>query len=190
MSERLGRLGRWFSRHMPTRESFEGSRFLAPVAHLILRPELWRFTRRSVPRGVALGIIVGIFLMIPGVQIVGAAFLSLPFRANIPIAAGMTFLSNPATTPFILATSLGIGNRLLGSDATLSALYALYQHHEPLSAYWRWLLSEAAPALIAGLGLISVALAVVGYGLSAFFWRLWIAHKWAQRGRLRTLRGV
>src|SRR3546814_14331011 len=73
----------------------------APVAHRVLEPSLWRFTRRSVPRGVALGLLVGIFLLIPGVQIAGAALLALPFRANIPLAAAMTFLSNPATTPLL-----------------------------------------------------------------------------------------
>ena len=35
----------------------------------------------------------------PGVQIIGAALLALPVRANIPIAAAMTFLTNPLTTP-------------------------------------------------------------------------------------------
>ena len=78
-------------------------------AHLrkrVFHPALWRFTRRSVPRGVALGLLVGIFLLIPGVQIAGVALLALPVRANIPIGAAMTFLSMPATTPFIL---LGVG---------------------------------------------------------------------------------
>lgn len=186
MSAHLGRLGKWFSRHMPTRESFEDNRWIGPVAHLVLRPALWRFTRRSVPRGVAVGIVIGIFLMIPGLQIIGAAFMCLPFRGNIPIAAGMTFLSNPATTPFILATSLGIGNQLLGSHATLGALRALYEQHAGLSAYWRWLLSEAAPALVTGLLLIALGFGLIGYGLSGLFWRVWIAHKWRQRERARN----
>ena len=98
------RLTRWWHANAPTRESLEKSRVLAPVAHRVLEPSLWRFTRRSVPRGVALGLFVGIFLMIPGVQIAGAALLALPFRANIPVAAAMTFLSNPATTPLILGS--------------------------------------------------------------------------------------
>ena len=76
------------------------------------RPELWRFTRRSVPRGVAIGLLVGIFALIPGVQIIGAALLCVPFRGNVPLAAAMTFLSNPGTTPFILVASLYVGNQL------------------------------------------------------------------------------
>ena len=95
------RFSRWWHANAPTRESLEHNKFLAPVAHRVLEPSLWRFTRRSVPRGVALGLLVGIFLLIPGIQIAGAALLALPFRANIPVAAAMTFLSNPATTPLI-----------------------------------------------------------------------------------------
>ena len=86
--------------------------------------DLWRFTRRSVPRAVFAGLFIGIFLMVPGLQIVGAALLSIPMRANIPIAAAMTFLSNPATTPFFLIASLDVGSRL-GFKADLASFEAL-----------------------------------------------------------------
>ena len=57
---------------MPTRERMARNRLIAPLA---ARPELWRLTRRTVPRGVAVGLFVGIFLMIPGLQVIGAALL-------------------------------------------------------------------------------------------------------------------
>ncbi|MAN11248.1 MAG: hypothetical protein CMN63_02320, partial [Sphingobium sp.] len=116
----MSRLTRWWHANCPTRESLERSRILAPVAHRVLEPSLWRFTRRSVPRGVALGLFVGLFLMIPGVQMAGAALFALPFRANIPVAAAMTFLSNPATTPLILMASVWLGNWMLGRSADAS----------------------------------------------------------------------
>ena len=89
-------------RHAPSKDEVLASRWLRPFGERVRASELWRFTRRSVPRGVFAGLFIGIFLMIPGLQIVGAAMLSIPMRANIPIAAAMTFLSNPATTPFFL----------------------------------------------------------------------------------------
>src|SRR3546814_19894872 len=96
------RFGRWLAKNAPKREELAEHRWMRPFAGRILRSELWRFTRRSVPRGVAIGLLVGIFLMIPGLQIIGAALLAVPFRANLPVAAAMTFPSNPATPPFIL----------------------------------------------------------------------------------------
>ena len=91
------RIRLWSERNMPTRETFEGIRILRPIAHRILLPELWRFHRRSVPRGVALGVIVGV--LIPVAQTVFAALFALPARANVPVAAVTTFITNPLTTP-------------------------------------------------------------------------------------------
>ena len=55
MSERRSKtfLTDWIRRHMPTREQMAENKYLQPIAHRFLTPELWRFTRRSVPRGVA-----------------------------------------------------------------------------------------------------------------------------------------
>lgn len=96
----------WIRRNSPSREDMLASRFMRPFAHRIAHSHLWRFTRTSVPRGTALGLFVGIFFLLPGVQIAGVALLALPFRANIPIGAAMTFLSNPLTTPLIIAASV------------------------------------------------------------------------------------
>jgi uncharacterized protein (DUF2062 family) len=175
------RLTRWWHANAPTRESLENSRILAPVAHRILEPSLWRFTRRSVPRGVALGLLVGIFLLIPGLQIAGAALLALPFRANIPVAAAMTFLSNPLTTPLILWASVYIGNWLLGRSADASGVWALIESHAGVGRWCAWLFSEAAPAMLLGLALISIGAAAIGYFLASWIWRERMGRKWHAR---------
>ncbi|MYL99026.1 DUF2062 domain-containing protein [Novosphingobium sp. FGD1] len=179
----LSRLSSWLHRQMPTHEQLEANRFTAPLAR---RQELFRFTRRSVPRGVAVGLLVGIFALIPGIQIVGAALMCVPFRGNIPVAAAMTFLSNPGTTPFILAASLWLGNQL-GYHADLSTFYALYESGAGVGEWAGWLLSDAAPALIIGLFVISVVCAALGYLLSMWFWRWWIGRKHRAR-RVRPVR--
>lgn len=186
----MSRVFDWIKAQAPTREGWEGNRFLKPFAKRIFVPALWRFTRRSVPRGVALGLLVGIFLMIPGLQIVGAALLALPFRANIPIAASMTFLSMPATTPFILLGSVYIGNATLGLHADMSRLTSLVENNAPLAEWANWLFSEAAPAMLLGLAIIAVAAAVIGYVLSVFLWRWWLVRKWAARRARRTVPAI
>ncbi len=176
----------WCANSLPTRESMEQVRWLRPVAHVVLRSDLWRFHRRSVPRGVALGLMVGIFLMIPGLQMVGAVLVSLPFRANIPLAVGMTFLSNPLTTPFILLASLGIGNKLLGLHADIATFMALLHDHAGIKDYMNWLFSDAAPALLGGLAVISLVAGLIGYVVAAFLWQWWIRHKWRHRAAHRA----
>jgi uncharacterized protein (DUF2062 family) len=177
MSERFSR---WLARNTPDREELAKSRWLKPLGGRVLRSDLWRFTRRSVPRGVAVGLLVGIFLMIPGLQIVGAAFLSIPVRSNIPIAAAMTFLSNPATTPFILVASLYVGS-FLGFRADLATFYDLYGRSAHPREWLAWLASDAAPALICGLFLIASVSAFVGYFVSSWIWRWWQGRKWKRR---------
>lgn len=185
MAERGGFFG-WVRRNSPTREQLLESRLLKPFAHRIAHSELWRFTRRSVPRGVALGLLVGIFLLIPGVQIIGVALLAYPCRANIPLGAAMTFLSNPATTPFILASSVWVGNLAFGLKADMSTFAALIESGASIGEWFHWFFSDAAPAMLAGLLIISAIAALIGYVVSAVLWAQWLRYKWRQRARRRT----
>lgn len=162
---------------MPRREELAEHRYAGFLAR---RPELWRFTRRSVPRGVAVGLLVGILAMIPGIQIIGAALLCLPCRGNIPLAALMTFLSNPATTPLILALSLVVGNSL-GYHADITTFNNLWASGAGVSQWWNWLLSDAAPSLLLGLFVIATIAATVGYLVSSLLWRIIVARRRARR---------
>ncbi|MHA6723706.1 DUF2062 domain-containing protein [Sphingomonas sp. RS2018] len=171
------RLRAWAHRNFPTRESMEQSRILRPVAHRVLAPALWRFTRRSVPRGVALGMVTGI--LIPMGQIPASAVLALPLRANIPAAALTTFITNPFTTPFLWAGAYWVGRKILRFD-TIVAGSPIRNAAENMG-WMQWLYAEAGPALIVGLLVLTAIGAVLGYALSALGWRLWIARKWRSR---------
>jgi uncharacterized protein (DUF2062 family) len=173
MNPHLKRIAKWAHRAMPKREELEHTRFVGPLAR---RQELWRFTRRSVPRGVAVGLLVGIFALIPGIQIVGAALMCVPCRGNIPLAALMTFLSNPATTPLILLASIRVGNAL-GYHADLTTFQGLYERSAAWNEWLAWLLSDAAPAMLLGLFVISTIAASVGYLVSSWSWNWWVRHK-------------
>ncbi len=171
MTKLVSRLQAWGKRNMPTRDQMARSRW---VPKSVLRSELWRFTRRSVPRAVALGLLVGILL--PFAQIIFAAILSLPSRANVPIAAVTTFITNPFTTPFIWAASYQVGNAFLHIDnragGAIDRLFALTDMWSAIE----WLTSEGK-ALALGLVIVAVISASLGYLLSGVGWRWWIGHK-------------
>src|SRR5688572_25399760 len=179
------RFSRWIAKHAPKREELAESRWLKPFGSRVMHSEFWRFTRRSVPRGVAVGLFVGIFALIPGVQIIGAALMSIPFRANIPIAAAMTFLTNPATTPFLLVASIWVGNKL-GFHADIASLQALYSGGASLGDWFRWAFSDAAPAVISGLFIIAVVSGAVSWLIAGFVWRWWQGRKWRRRAQRRA----
>ena len=176
--------GNWVKSNMPRREELEQNRYAGFLAR---RHELWRFTRRSVPRGVAVGLLVGIFALIPGIQIVGAALMCLPCRGNIPLAALMTFLSNPATTPVILAGSLYVGNTL-GFHADLATFNGMVERGAGFTDWLGWLVSDAAPALLLGLFVISTVAASIGYLLASVIWRQVIRQRRVRRHLARSRR--
>lgn len=173
-------LSRLIRDNTPTREQMQANKWVNRFAGRALHSQYWRFTRRSVPRAVGIGTLVGIFIMIPGLQIIGATIASIPLRANVPIAGAMTFLSNPATTPFILLASIWIGNSL-GFHADLATFEALRTSGAGFSQWAGWLLSDAAPALIIGLFVIGVGAGLVGYLVAGWVWRWRIGRKWRLR---------
>jgi uncharacterized protein (DUF2062 family) len=166
---------------LPSREELERNRLMQPVAHLLLQPALWRFTRRSVPRAIAVGLTIGIFVIIPFVQPVAAAMVAVPVRANVPLTAGTTLLTNPVTTPLLLMAALWVGSDLFGFPANPGAVLQMIGRHASIEQWVNWLFSSAAPALITGLAVIAVVAGLVGYALAALVWRLWITHKWRRR---------
>jgi uncharacterized protein (DUF2062 family) len=92
----------------------------------------------------------------------------------------MTFLSNPATTPFFLLASLEVGSRL-GFRADLATFEGLRTHHASLGDWLAWLATDAAPAMVSGLFVIGLGVALAGYIVSLVGWRWWIGRKWRQR---------
>ena len=175
------RFGAWLARKMPSREQLAGHRLSRPFRTHLRRDELWRFTRRSVPRGVAVGLFVGILFLIPGVQIIGAMICSLPVRANIPVAAAMTFLTNPLTTPALLVAAGEVGS-FFGFGADIGTVKAMLTRGTSLEDWLAWLLSDAALGILSGLVVIASASAVLGYVVSILIWRWWTARKWRRRG--------
>jgi len=180
----VARMSAWFGRNLPKRETFERIRWLRPVAHLVLLPRLWRFHRRSVPRGVALGILVGV--LIPVAQTVFAALLALPARANVPVAALTTFITNPFTTPPVWVGAYWLGSWMLRVDALTESRPLETQMQSEAGGWLLWLTSTAAPALAIGLFVIAVVGASIGYLLASFGWRWWTARKWRTRRTMRS----
>ncbi|QKG72777.1 DUF2062 domain-containing protein [Erythrobacter mangrovi] len=171
---------------MPTREEMAENRYLRPIAHRFLTPELWRFTRRSVPRGVALGVFAG--FIIPVGQIFLAAFMALPARANVPLAALVTFITNPFTLPFWAYVANRVGAFILKVDMGMTGGAA---QNEIASGRWAWFVGMfegvGITLLVTVFGFIVLAIigAALGYLLSGVIWRFLVAAK--RRRRLKAM---
>lgn len=163
-------------KYMPSREEMARNKYLAPIAHRFLSPELWRFTRRSVPRGVALGLFAA--FIVPLGQIFLAAFMALPARANVPLSAAVTFVTNPFTFPFWAVVAKEVGELVLNIDAAMGAGTAgqLADDRGALAEFF-----ELAGVTAFGFVVLAVVTSAIGYLISSFVWRFVVARKRMRR---------
>lgn len=180
----------WLRAKVPTREALERNRFIRPFAHRVLRSDLWRFNRRSVPRGIALGLFVGI--LIPFAHSAVAALTAVFVRANVPVAIASTWTSNPATWVVIFPAAYKIGRALLHLDQMTGISPISETMQNTGSDHLLQRLTGAGLETAFGLFVIATVLASLGYVLTSFGWRWWIGRKRAQRlaeARLREPAG-
>jgi uncharacterized protein len=169
-----------FKSALPTRESIAANRWTRPFAKHLLRPDLWHFNRRSVPRAVAVGLLIA--PIVPVAHTVVAALAAVPTRANIVIAAAITWLINPLTIPPFYYAAYKIGAALLKLDS-MSPVPNVTHAATGQATHWaEWLVAKSGP-LALGTLVMSVVIAAVGYLLSSFVWKLYIARKWRRRHR-------
>src|SRR5689334_11524435 len=142
----------WFTRHIPTRNTVHHYRVLRPFAPHLKHPSLWRMTRRSVPRGVAVGLFVAV--IIPFMHTLIAALVAIPTRANVAVAAICTLVVNPLTIPPMYYAAYRIGSWELHHDSPLLNQAAAERFSSELSRLLFWLHHASGPI---ALGILTIA---------------------------------
>ncbi len=146
---------------VPSREELESNRWLRVLAPYLSDPKLWHWSRRGVAAGAAIGLFIG--LLIPIAQILLAGTVAVVFRANIPIAAAATLITNPFTVPPIYYAAYQLGTWATGITAP-----AEFSIADP-AALWEHLGTFGLP-LFAGLGIAATVGALASYLLISQLW--------------------
>ena len=154
---------------MKDRESILGSRLLRPIAHWFAHPSLWHLNRRSVPRALAVGLFAA--FIVPLGQFALAALLALPLRANVPMAAAATLVTNPFTFPPIYIAAYKLGAALLPQSRG--------QADGAADLLARLLDISGSTAL--GLLIFAFVGALAGFALGAVWWRMRLVNRWRRR---------
>jgi hypothetical protein len=168
----------WLTRHIPTRDTIGDYRLLRPFAPHLRHPSLWRLNRRSVPRGVAVGLFVAI--IIPFMHTIIAALLAIPTRANVAVAAVFTLVVNPLTIPPMYYAAYRIGSWELHHEGPLVDPAAAERFSGELSRALFWIHHASGPIAL-GILTMATAFAVFGYFAAAFAWRFWSGNRWRRR---------
>ena len=177
-----GRLRAWFKRNIPSRETIDSYRVLRPFAKQLRHPELWHLNRKSVPRGVALGL--GIGVIIPFMHVVLAMLLAIPVRANVVVAGAFTLVVNPITIPPMYYAAYHIGAWELRQETAMVDPQSAAEGASELGRMLFWLHHASGPIAL-GVLTISASAAILGYVVSALVWRLWLGFK-ARDGEAET----
>ncbi|HVM23521.1 MAG TPA: DUF2062 domain-containing protein [Sphingomicrobium sp.] len=163
---------------MKSREEILQSRWLRPFAHLFGHSSLWHLNGRSAPRALAVGLFAAFILPIG--QFLLAALLAVPLRANVPLAAAATLVTNPLTFPPIYYGAYRVGRFVLGSFDSHEASHVA-------STLGSKLLDVSGPTAL-GLLIFAVSAATAGYVLGRLWWRFRLIRRWTSRRRRRAVR--
>lgn len=140
-------------------------------------PDMFHLTRRSVAGGTATGLFFA-FMPVPG-QTLLAVLVAIGFRVNLPLAAAVTWVTNPVTMPPLFYLAYRLGATIL--DHPVESI------HFEMS--WDWFggtLMNIWPALLVGSLIFAIFASLIGYFAVKLLWRLAVIQKWERRKSARN----
>ena len=159
---------------LPTNADLQKHPYLQLLMSKLRHAHVWRIDRRSVAKGVAVGLLV-CYLPLP-FQMLLAALLACLCRGNLSIAVLMTWVSNPLTFVPINLFICQVGAWVLGTKNTFPKAYtALSWTHESAKMFahdlYLWF-SALGKVYAVGLPIVSIGSALLGYTIVQLSWRI------------------
>ena len=145
---------------LPTPEKILASRILKWFAPQLADPRLWHFNRHSLNKAVYIGVLSA-FFPLPG-QMLLALIGALIFRANVPMALGLTWITNPVTSLPVFYAGYYIGAKIL--DVPMISLRLIGRM---IADFSLWALSDGANPFITYKGTVSIAAFCLGLTILA-----------------------
>jgi uncharacterized protein (DUF2062 family) len=166
-----------FKRFLPDIKKIKNDKYLKIFGKLIHDPNLWHLNRYSVSTAFSAGLFAA--LMPVPFQMLLASALCIIFRGNLPIAAALTWATNPITTPPIAYFCYLVGTFIMGKTP----------QHAKFEISYEWLMKE-----IGGIGLpfiigsivVSIVVAILSNIAIRLIWRWAIVKAWRERHSARS----
>lgn len=132
---------------------------------LLHNPNIWHLNRRSVAGAFSVGIFMA-FIPIP-FQMLLAAGLAIPFKANLPISVGLVWITNPLTIPPIFYSAYKVGSWIMHTPVQTVSF-------EPSIAWLSGGIVTVWQPLLLGSFILATIGAFLGYFIVHAFWRFHI----------------
>lgn len=139
----------------------------------INRPVLWRFEKKAIARGVAIGLFFSCMTIVP-FQMILAALIAMQLRANLPIAVAMTWVCNPLTIIPITYLNYYVGNLILRGQGSAIVFHSSSWKFYSYEDFWAPMAAniiEFGKAFFVGSIIVASMLAALSYFLIIFLWR-------------------
>ena len=162
-------------RIFPKLDSVKEEKILKIFGPAVLQANLWHINKKSVSRGFAIGTFCA-FLPIPGVQMILAAFLSITFAANLPLAVILTWITNPFTYIPIVYFAIKIGGIFINAESTYEIKSEQINIFTDLMQYWE--------PLFLGSFILSIISSLLSYILIRVYWRYYVLKVWSKRKKI------
>lgn len=159
-------------RIFPKLDSVKEEKILKVFGPAVLQPNLWHINKKSVSRGFAIGAFCA-FLPIPGIQMILAAFLSITFAANLPLAVILTWITNPFTYIPIVYFAIKIGGIFINAESAYEIKSEQINILTDLMQYWE--------PLFLGSLILSIISSLLSYILIRVYWRYYVIKVWSKR---------
>lgn len=168
---------KFLKRFIPTPEQIRKHPSLRFFQHWLTDSNLWHLNRYSVSAAVFIGLLIA-FVPLP-IHMLLCTVVAIWWRANLPIALAVIWLSNPLTIPPQFYLAYKIGARILN----------LPQRQFAFELSLHWLRSEFDliwQPLLLGCAVCGFAAAFIGAALVRIIWRAQVIARWRNRQKQRA----
>lgn len=164
-------------KYLPDHKSLKENKSLKMFGTLLHDANLWHLNRKSASTAFGIGLFFA-FWPVP-FQMVLAAALAIPLRANLPLSVATVWITNPFTMPPIFYSAYKVGTFIVGTPS----------NNFEFEASWEWVvnsLETVGPAFLIGCGVCAVVAGLLGYFSLNLIWRFSVKKSWEKRKFKKT----
>lgn len=160
----------WLKKVLPNKSEIKDSPWLHGFTKYLQNPDLWKFDREPVARGVAIGLFAAFIPIFP-LQTIAAILIAIWIGGNISIAFLFSWISNPFTILPITYLSFETGKLIFSEDGkSIKTIHILHGNvHQFLTSTLAWV-TQNGKLFLVGVPIAAVGIALMGYIIVDISW--------------------
>ena len=163
---------KFLKRFLPDPEWLKNHKHIAMLGSWLHDPNIWHLNRNSVARAFSVGIFFA-FVPVP-FQMLLAAMCAVLFRANLPLAVALVWITNPLTMPPIFYSAYKLGTFIMQTP--------IRTHHFELStAFFSNELSMIWRPFLLGCFVLGTTFSIISNLVIRLLWRIAVVKRWNRR---------